>query len=374
VELHKGVKGGANKPWRPRYHVSRKRGTSPERQPIENDPAFKTYIAKLNKPEKQLPRKQYFDCIAAAYYFLKSYGKPITDHTLSDLTKQKEDDPEDMTTEKALTIFKSTPPTRTNTPRASRMVGLFKANFVPLNVHIWVRSGSPSKPVAESILRAIRQDSELQQIHCDLIDLMAYSGERIQALAMTPPEDITFIEETNTAIINMRASRSKTATEHPTCITKDLAERLLQRAQEYGYPVILPTYDSLFRTVTKLSEKKYEIHFTSHYLRKRYETICETVPANEVNPNHWLILMGDKPSYGHRPRIYSLRSDEQLAKEWETHLLPRLDLSGRNFETKQTPPTWLSSPLGNSLLDLFRVHNESLDLVLQSYYKKTPKS
>jgi hypothetical protein len=89
VVLHDGVKGGAIKPWRQRYHVSRKRGTSLERQPIENDPAFKTYIAKLNRPEKPLPRKQYFDCIAAAYYFLKSVGNPITEHTLSDLVNEK---------------------------------------------------------------------------------------------------------------------------------------------------------------------------------------------------------------------------------------------------------------------------------------------
>lgn|GEM_PF-350380 len=323
-----GIKGGAEKPWKTRHRVYSHTGPALDRRPIENDPAFKTYIAKLNRPEKPLARANYLDCVGAAYAMLKSMGIPITDHSIADLVKRKEENPRDMSIEKALTILKSTPTIRTNTVHASRMVGLFKANFVPLNIHIWVKSGRPTKPIQESVLTAMRQDPEFQQIHYDLLDLMAYSGERIQALAMTPPQDISFVEGTETAIISVSPARSKTATGHPTAITRELAERLLQRAQEYGYPVILPNYDSLFRTITKLSGQKYGIHLTSHYLRKRFETICETIPANEMNPNHWLILMGARPGHGHRPDIYSLRSDEQLAKEWEIHLLPRLNLSG----------------------------------------------
>jgi len=63
----------------------------------------------------------------------------------------------------------------------------------------------------------------------------------------------------------------------------------------YGYPEILPNYQSLFRLIRNLSFQKYGIHLTRHYLRKRFGTICETIPANEMNPNHWLILMGVKP-------------------------------------------------------------------------------
>ncbi|HEV2139390.1 MAG TPA: hypothetical protein VGR53_11170 [Nitrososphaerales archaeon] len=269
--------------------------------------------------------------------------------------KRKEDNPKDMSIEKALTVFKSMPNTRTNTARASRMCGLFKANFAPLNVHIWVKSGHYTKPVAESILRAIRHDPELQQRHYDLLDLMAYSGERIQALAMTPPEEISFVEGTNTALILITASRSKTATAHPTAITKELAEMLLQRLQENGYSEIVPNYDSLFRTITHISERKYGIHLTSHYFRKRFETICETIPANEMNPNHWLILMGSKPSYGHRPDIYSLRSDEQLAKEWETYLQPRLSLESGGLQNGNKDLTRENADLRDQLLKLTKL-------------------
>jgi hypothetical protein len=359
VAREEEIKGGAEKRWK-RRRVYRWTGPALERRPIENDPAFKTYISKLNKPEKPLARANYLDCVGAAYAMLKSMGIPITDYSIADLVRRKEENPRDMSIEKALTVLKSTPTVRTNTVHASRMVGLFKANFVPLSIHIWVKSGRPTKPIQETVLRAIRQDSELKQIHHDLLDLMAYSGERIQALAMTPPEDVSFVEGTEAAIISVSPARSKTATEHPTAITRELAERLLQRAQEYGYPVILPNYNSLFRTITKLSEQKYGIHLTSHYLRKRFETICETIPANEMNPNHWLILMGAKPSYGHRPDIYSLRSDEQLAKEWETHLLPRLDLSRRPFQQQNNDLTKENQELKEQILKLTKLLTEKL--------------
>jgi len=190
VEAREGIKGGAKKPWKSRHRAYGPTGPAPERRPVEKDPEFKAYIAKLDRPEKPLARANYLDCLRAAYALLKSMGIPITDHSIADLVKRKEKNPRDMSIEKALMVLKSTPSVRTTTVHASRMVGLFKANFVPLNLHIWVKSGRPTKPIQESVLRAIRQDPKLQQMHYDLLDLMAYSGERIQALAKTPPRDI----------------------------------------------------------------------------------------------------------------------------------------------------------------------------------------
>jgi hypothetical protein len=207
------------------------------------------------------------------------------------------------------------------------MVGMFKANYATLAVHIWVKSGRPTKPIAESILRAVRTDPELNQIHYDAIDLVAYSGERVQALASTPPEEISFVEETNTAFVHITASRSKTAIDHLSAIPKELAERLLQRAQENGYSVILPNYQSIWRTITNLTKRKYGLKLTSRYFRNRFESIGETIPADKMNPNHWMILAGSKPTYGHKPEIYGLRTEEQLATEWETFLMPRLSLT-----------------------------------------------
>lgn len=52
-----------------------------------------------------------------------------------------------------------------------------------------------------------------------------------------------------------------------------------------------------------------------------------------MNPNHWLILAGSKPTWGHKPEIYSLRSDEQLAQEYEKHLMPALAITGNQTNT-----------------------------------------
>ena len=115
---------------------------------------------------------------------------------------------------------------------------------------------------------------------------------------MTPPQDMSLIEGTRTAIIGVSSERNKTATEHPTAITRELAERLLQRAQEYEYPVILPNYDSLFLSITILSERKYGIRLTSHYLRKRFETICarySPILRWKASPEHFEIRLQYNP-------------------------------------------------------------------------------
>jgi len=62
VASHEGVKGGANKPWRPRYRVSRKRGASLELRPIDDDPVFKIYMAKFNRSDRPIPLEQPARC------------------------------------------------------------------------------------------------------------------------------------------------------------------------------------------------------------------------------------------------------------------------------------------------------------------------
>jgi hypothetical protein len=304
VAREEGVKGGAEKPWKRRRRVYSQTGPALDRRPIENDPAFKAYISKLNKPEKPLARASYLDCVGAAYSMLKSMGILITDHSITKLVKRKEENPKDMSIEKALTVLKSTPTIRTNTVHASRMVGLFKANFVPLSIHIWVKSGRPTKPIQESVLRAIRQDPELQQIHYDLLDLMAYSGERVQALAMTPPQDISFVEGTETAIISVSPARSKTATEHPSPERIGRVPPLGNLNNPQLYALRLPKVfrESLLRQPIKL-RKPLETH-----LRLKVEWDCELVSI-EANPpmklaanlvNAILQVIHQTPSVGDR--------------------------------------------------------------------------
>jgi hypothetical protein len=85
VVAREAVKGGAEKSWKRRRRVYSQTGSALDRRPIENDPAFETYIARLSRPEKPLARTNYLDCVGVAYAMLKSMGIPITDHSIADL-------------------------------------------------------------------------------------------------------------------------------------------------------------------------------------------------------------------------------------------------------------------------------------------------
>jgi len=68
------------------------------------------------------------------------------------------------------------------------------------------------------------------------------------------------------------------------------------------------------------------VRFTSHYLRKRFQTIGETTSADDMSPNEWTILMGDRPRFGHIPDVYSLIEQKTIIEDYERYLAPRLKL------------------------------------------------
>lgn len=54
----------------------------------------------------------------------------------------------------------------------ARLLGIFRRNFAPLEMHVHVSSDSKTIPISEPALRAIRLDSELAPNEQDAIDLM----------------------------------------------------------------------------------------------------------------------------------------------------------------------------------------------------------
>jgi hypothetical protein len=209
-----------------------------------------------------------------------------------------------------------------------RMLGIFRRNFAPLELHIHVTNNGKTVPISEPTLRAIRLDNDLTQDEQDAMDLMAYGAERRNALCNLPLENVHFVENSNVAMLDIPARLSKTGQPHASIIPKELAERLLEKATKNSYQELIPNYRTIWRRITRLAASKYKVKLTSHYFRKRFETIAERIPSSEMNPNHWLILMGSKPTLGHMPDIYSLLSDSELIQEYETFLMPRLALSG----------------------------------------------
>lgn len=301
---------------------------------LEQDRAIQLYFAHLTKPNKPLSEPNKTDAYLAWTRFLKRIKKPITTTSVSECIQQKKNNPKDTTFEEELTIWKAEGNKSTQN-HIGRILGTFRWNWTRLDMTIHINSDTNKTiPISEPILRAVRLDNELTADEQDAIDLMAYGAERRDALNMLPLANVHLVENSNVALLDIPAGLSKTGINHPSIIPKELAERLLDKATRNGYNCLAPNYRTIWGKITRLAASKYKIRLTSHYFRKRFETIAEKIPANEMNPNHWITLMGSKPTLGHMPSIYSLMQNTELITEYETQLMPRLALTG---ETKAQP-------------------------------------
>jgi hypothetical protein len=286
----------------------------------------------LTKPNKPTTPTTKRTTLLAAWRFLTLLGKPITTTAFSELVIFKRENPKDTSLERKLKLWKAEGQLKQE--HIARILGTFRTNFAQLEMHIHITSEAKTIPISESILRAIRLDTELTADEQNAIDLMAYGAERVQALSKLPLENVHLVENSTAALLDTPTSLSKTGLNHPSVIPKELAERLLEKATRLGYQCLVPNYHTIWQRVTRLAKEKYNVRLTSHYFRKRFETLAERIPANEMNPNHWINLMGSKPTLGHMPSIYSLMQDTELISEYETQLMPRLALTG---EAKAKP-------------------------------------
>lgn len=89
----------------------------------------------------------------------------------------------------------------------------------------------------------------------------------------------------------------------------------------------MPNAKSIWARITELAKIKYNVKLTSKYFRHRFQTIGSHTNANDMSPNEWTILMGDRPKVGHLPDIYELMADMSLILHYEEFLAPRLALS-----------------------------------------------
>jgi len=299
--------------------------------------------------------------LTAVKKFLDKLGKPVTETAISELIEQKRNNPKDTRLEQELKLWKAEATSSTILNYVATILGIFRHNFTPLEVHIHVTSNHRTIPISEPILRSIH--SELTQDEKDALDLMTYGAERRNALSHIPLENVHLVENSDVAILDIPARLSKTATEHPSIIPKELAERLLDKATRLNYNCLMPNFNSVFRRITAKALQRHKVRLTSHYLRKRFETIAERIPADQMNPNHWVILMGSRPTVGHIPQIYSLLNDRELVEEYETQLMPKLALSGETTKPQASKPAQLqkeNQELKEQLLKLTKLLTEKL--------------
>ena len=260
--------------------------------------------------------------MTAVRRFLDFHGIEATDHALDDLVDAKVRNLNDTTAERMISIFRA----RYGDQATCPILGLYHRNFAEVKIHISIKSGRKTIPLSEPQLLAIYNDSALSEEHRLLIDTMAHSGERISAIGLSKPESVHFVEQSNSAIIEIEAWLNKTDISHPSLIPKELGERILENARAKGYRNLFPNYKSLFQHITKVAKELHSVSFTSHYLRKRFQTIGETTSADDMSPNEWTVLMGDKPKFGHIPDVYSLVEQQKIVEDYEQFLCPRLKL------------------------------------------------
>ena len=300
---------------------------------LAQDDAILAYIADLSTSEKPVSHRHKRQILHSCRHFLNYIAEPITTHAIKDLCEWKAANQNDNRLEIKLKGFKTLEPTNSHERYTSVILGIFhrysRNSRLDMTIHISARS--KHLPIKEPILLAIRNDNELGDEHRIAIDLMAFIGERYTAGNTTPLTEFFPIEGTDFVVIDIPARCTKNGIAHPSIIPRELWERICENAQKKGYRTALPNYVARWYQITQLAKRKYNTRLTSHYFRRRFETACETIPQNDMNINHWMILEGCKPSHGHMPDIYSMSTDLQIIHEYQQFLFPKLTL--RNTDT-----------------------------------------
>jgi hypothetical protein len=302
----------------------------PRNRPIRENKCVQVYFSTLKKSNGEPSKKTYYAFMTAARRFLEFHEIEATDHALDDLIEAKVNNPNDPTAERMVSLFRAKYGDQATCP----ILGLYHRNFADVKMHISIKSGGKTIPISEPQVLAIYNDPRLSEEHRLLIDLVAYSGERITAVGMTETKNVHLVEGTGSTLLDVEGWLNKTDTNHPSIVPKELAERILENAQSHGYKTLFPNFRSLFQHITKVARENHSVRFTSHYLRKRFQTIGETTNADDMSPNKWTMLMGDRPQVGHIPSIYSLMEDHETIKEYEEYLAPRLKLGERKTRTE----------------------------------------
>jgi hypothetical protein len=307
------------------YHKRHGHGIRPETYSVSQDKALIRYFTNIKARKRNngfISKATIHQATAAARNFLEYLKIQVTDHAISDLITGGRQDPDfKEQTEDSLLTFSNLEPIRSHRKNATFLKGIFKANRCPLNVSIDNHFNAKTPKISEGILQAIY--NSLDNEHQSLIDLQAFSGERVQCICTISTNQIKSFNE-DYAIIQVKPFQTKARIEHPSIIPKSVADKVLRIAKQAGRETPFPNYNSLWRDITKLALDKFNVRLTSHYLRKRFFSIAE---KTSMPTNHWDLLMGSQKQTGHCAENYSLEDYSELVEEYHRYLAPCLPLS-----------------------------------------------
>lgn len=157
---------------------------------IRENKCVQVYFSSLKKSNGEPSKNTYYALMTAARRFLEFHGIQPTGHALDDLIEAKVQNPNDSTAERMISLFRAKYGDQATCP----ILGLYHRNFAEVKMRISIKSGGKTIPLAEPQVLAIYNDPMLSEEHRLLIDLMAYSGERITAVGMTGTKNVHLVE------------------------------------------------------------------------------------------------------------------------------------------------------------------------------------
>jgi hypothetical protein len=293
--------------------------------------------------------------LSGTKHFLRFLGLPITDHTLTDLIERSRQQhrKENYTTDDRLLEFVGQKPIMSHASWGASIKGIFKANRCPLQASFNTTFTHSTKKFGSGLLKAIYETVTLEEQK--LMDLQAYTGERLAAISLTP---ISQWEDFNDAytLIHIKAPDTKARNEHVCIIPRTLADWLRNYCKQTNRDRPFPNCRTLWHEMTQVILTKFGIDLSSHYLHKRFHTIAG---KTAMSVNSWDYLMRDKQSYGHNARTYTLEDFGELVREYDRYLAPHLPIHEPREPDEPREPT-----IGQQLEALVKENAELKEQIL----------
>ena len=163
-----------------------------------------------------------------------------------------------------------------------------------------------------------------------LQELQAYLGERIRAISFLTENDFKFDLDEKYVVVLFSDEYTKNHIRHFSICPRQTAINAIHIARATNRKFLFPNYGSSWRKITRYALSKYNVPYTSHYLRTRFETIADDtgISMNKVN-----YLMGGAPhgaddsaKLGHLPDIYILKEAKKYISFYDKFLANTLSL------------------------------------------------
>jgi hypothetical protein len=142
---------------------------------------------------------------------------------------------------------------------------------------------------------------------------------------MIQEQDIKLDLHPEYAVIYFDGTYTKDHIRHFSICPKDVALKALFIMHQTKRQFLFPNIERLWTNhITRQALKNYGVHYTSHYLRSRFETIADDtgISMNKVN-----YFMGGAPHgsddtarLGHLPRIYIMKEAQKMIRFYDQFL------------------------------------------------------